>query len=1141
MFTVKATYRGEIRKLNLSAESPGFPTFEQLYNQLYRVFPISNSFILSRLLFSPGPGQGRVMVSSEVRTAEEYRLAVAPFNGRKWESPMLRFSVFDETPHKVPNHRQSSFPVADSSYGQISYSHIPPPPIIFSSRPSLQQPFGAESNAQTALDITQSTPSDAACCATSQAKRDIQDLLACFKTDLDRAIASLDPRPEGETTSQPSSSPASLLHQAPTAGIPVDSGSRSGVSLPSAPASLCQFNFCWCCGVIKQGPWFDCLKCDNKLCITCHATATASDCFVGTGPHVWEERMCVYCVENPTPVAAASPQRPITWSSLSLNHVGSPLLPSVPTMPPVTSAERPVDLATPTSLPSVPSSMPAVEPEGQRSNSPRIVHHGIICDVCSCTVKGVRHKCLDCPDYDLCTTCINAGAAERHNPFHEFFEISEPGRVVVHNVFSGSGEREASTVDSRHEHDRPTPRASPSAVHNATCNLCTSRIRGDRYIVQTMIHAASASRMSTSCIFFQALTPIAPSIINEQHPTHSFVRICTPDHYHCIHQDCPDFDLCQDCEALPIVVHPTTHPMLKIKDVSSVIPYVHSRAISPPLANHELTANEQEIYSRAHSPSGSYESGHMRNPSAGVEGMISPKILPPSPFYFKSESSRCPSPEYLLPTVDARTPSPTMTIPGALPAFYTLPPLESLSLSPILRTPPMQESTLPPLKSATELQEENRVPSPLWKRMPYPRPQSPPAIPGQYFANSPLRSVSGPETIYNYPTSASVTSDRESSPPRLSPNLHPSENFFPVRLPSVPRADSLSHVLPPVQSSTNSSFWPENYQEIRHLMDDEPSFSHRFPWSLARPQADEVRLPAEESPLILTRPSSSNTIPGSERSVHSLASILSSVYISSKSPLDPQVAGTPGASKRPVVPLHSITQSLSAEFVSDMSVPDGQVVAPGAEFIKKWVMRNGGIRAWPEGTVLVFVAGEPLANVNNDKPVATVLPGEEIELWTEELRAPETPGRYVSYYRLRDNEGQLFGQSIWIDITVSETSRRATPESSDEYLSSSSVIVMPEGPPTREDGPVAEPISPTLASSLDLAEEISDSDSVTSGSLLSMPDSDSDSDDELWEDSRTSVLVEGGTRATMRVSNEVQQPVDEYVVLYDESTSSEED
>ena len=78
---------------------------------------------------------------------------------------------------------------------------------------------------------------------------------------------------------------------------------------------------------------------------------------------------------------------------------------------------------------------------------------------------------------------MTAGVSEVHNPFHEFFEINEPGRVIVHTVFSGNGERE-----SRGTPRAPGPEASvahateEAVIHFANCDLCDSRIRGDRYV-----------------------------------------------------------------------------------------------------------------------------------------------------------------------------------------------------------------------------------------------------------------------------------------------------------------------------------------------------------------------------------------------------------------------------------------------------------------------------------------------------------------------------------------------------------------------------------------------------------------------------------------------------------------------------------
>lgn len=111
--------------------------------------------------------------------------------------------------------------------------------------------------------------------------------------------------------------------------------------------------------------------------------------------------------------------------------------------------------------------------------------------------------------------------------------------------------------------------------------------------------------------------------------------------------------------------------------------------------------------------------------------------------------------------------------------------------------------------------------------------------------------------------------------------------------------------------------------------------------------------------------------------------------------------------------------SLSAAFVEDVSVPDGQVFPPGAEFIKSWRLINDSGCEWPESTELVLVAGDSLsasASVGNEiaVPVGKIGPGETTDVSTGELKAPEVAGRYVGYWRLRA-DGELFGNSLWVE------------------------------------------------------------------------------------------------------------------------------
>ncbi|PQE04797.1 ZZ type zinc finger domain-containing protein [Rutstroemia sp. NJR-2017a BBW] len=50
--------------------------------------------------------------------------------------------------------------------------------------------------------------------------------------------------------------------------------------------------------------------------------------------------------------------------------------------------------------------------------------HNAICDGCDKYIYGVRHKCLDCPDWDYCSACI-ANASFIH-PRHRFVPLYEP-------------------------------------------------------------------------------------------------------------------------------------------------------------------------------------------------------------------------------------------------------------------------------------------------------------------------------------------------------------------------------------------------------------------------------------------------------------------------------------------------------------------------------------------------------------------------------------------------------------------------------------------------------------------------------------------------------------------------------------------
>lgn len=57
-------------------------------------------------------------------------------------------------------------------------------------------------------------------------------------------------------------------------------------------------------------------------------------------------------------------------------------------------------------------------------NSGRNARHNAVCDGCDKFIYGVRHKCLNCPDWDYCSQCLES--AKIIHPRHRFVPIYEP-------------------------------------------------------------------------------------------------------------------------------------------------------------------------------------------------------------------------------------------------------------------------------------------------------------------------------------------------------------------------------------------------------------------------------------------------------------------------------------------------------------------------------------------------------------------------------------------------------------------------------------------------------------------------------------------------------------------------------------------
>ncbi len=110
-------------------------------------------------------------------------------------------------------------------------------------------------------------------------------------------------------------------------------------------------------------------------------------------------------------------------------------------------------------------------------------------------------------------------------------------------------------------------------------------------------------------------------------------------------------------------------------------------------------------------------------------------------------------------------------------------------------------------------------------------------------------------------------------------------------------------------------------------------------------------------------------------------------------------------------------------FVKDVTIPDGTVLKPGDIFTKTWRLQNRGTCTWTSDYYLVFTSGDPMGGTTAVRLPGNVAPGQYVDV-SVPLTAPDSLGRQVSYWMLRNPSGALFGygdkanQAFYVDIKV---------------------------------------------------------------------------------------------------------------------------
>jgi hypothetical protein len=115
----------------------------------------------------------------------------------------------------------------------------------------------------------------------------------------------------------------------------------------------------------------------------------------------------------------------------------------------------------------------------------------------------------------------------------------------------------------------------------------------------------------------------------------------------------------------------------------------------------------------------------------------------------------------------------------------------------------------------------------------------------------------------------------------------------------------------------------------------------------------------------------------------------------------------------------------NSAYVSDVTISDGTEMAPGESFTKTWLFENTGTCTWSTSYSITYVSGSAMSGSTTvlDESVS---PGEQVSI-SVEMVAPTSEGDYTGYWKIQNAAGTTFGQSVYVQIEVTDDASTVTP------------------------------------------------------------------------------------------------------------------
>lgn len=112
---------------------------------------------------------------------------------------------------------------------------------------------------------------------------------------------------------------------------------------------------------------------------------------------------------------------------------------------------------------------------------------------------------------------------------------------------------------------------------------------------------------------------------------------------------------------------------------------------------------------------------------------------------------------------------------------------------------------------------------------------------------------------------------------------------------------------------------------------------------------------------------------------------------------------------------------------ADITIPDNTNISPGAGFTKTWRLKNTGTTTWLKDSYdIVHISTDAIQSVAEVNIPKDVPPGETVDV-SVDMTAPTASGTHTSYWRVRNDRGQLFGESFFVKIIVGSGGTAAAP------------------------------------------------------------------------------------------------------------------